>query len=63
MSKPVCTNTGRHKVDPYRKFPTTKFSVPVDLRIHRGNNCGSVTRADSISANYDLGDYKSPRTE
>ena len=45
----MCTNTGRHKVDPYRKFPTTKFPVPVDFRIHRGNNCGSVTRADSIS--------------
>ena len=26
--------------------------VPVDFRIHRENNCGSVTRADSISASY-----------
>ena len=37
--------------------------VPVDFRIHRVNNCGSATRADSISASSYLGDYKSPRTK
>ena len=39
------------------------FTCPCGFAIHRAINCGSVTRADSISANIDSGDYKSPRTK